>query len=460
VKILADPGHVLEDGLAALRAEVQLPAAFSPAVLAAADAAAARTPTAHADRTDRPFVTLDPAASTDLDQAFAIEPAGSDLLLHYAIADVGWFVDDGDVIDQEAWQRGTTQYLPDGKVNLYPPVLSEQAASLLPDGPRPAVVFTVRIAPDGAAMLDGAERAIIRSRAKLGYETVRDADLPAEFPELARRAALAEDRRGASRIDVPEQELERTADGHFDLRFRPRRIAEDRNAALSLCANIAIAQTLLAHETGLFRTMAGPDDRAIQRLRNTASAYGLSWPRGATLAQFQRMLPPADPRSAAFAQAVHRAGSGARYETFEPGVLPWHAAVAATYAHATAPLRRLADRYVVETTLAIANGQAVPEAAQAAFTTLPKVMARADSLGGRIERAAIDLAETVILRGQEGRRFAAIVTDVDERGARIQLRDLPIVTRLARDGLVPGTALDVRLADVDLSKRTLRFESD
>ena len=295
MKILADPGHVLEEGLAALRAEVQLPAAFPPEVLAAAELAAARTPAAHADRTGRPFVTLDPAASTDLDQAFAIEPAGSDLLLHYAIADVGWFVDDGEAIDQEAWRRGTTQYLPDGKVNLYPPVLSEQAASLLPDGPRPAVVFTVRIAPDGAATLDGAERAIIRSRAKLGYETVREADLPDGFAELARRAALAEDRRGASRIDTAEQEVERTADGHFDLRFRPRRIAEDRNAALSLTANLAIAQALLAHRTGLFRTMAGPDDRAVLRLRNTARAYGLVWPHGATLAQFQRMLAPADP---------------------------------------------------------------------------------------------------------------------------------------------------------------------
>src|SRR5690606_25827851 len=131
----------------------------------------------------------------------------------------------------------------------------------------------------------------------------------------------------------------------------------------------------------------------------------------------------------------------------------------APYAHATAPLRRLADRYVVQATLAIANGQPVPEGARAAFLTLPKVMARAESLGGRIERAVIDLAEAVMLRGQEGRRFAAIVTDVDERGARIQLRDLPIVTRLARDGLVPGAALDVRLAQVDVAKRSLRFES-
>ena len=45
--------------------------------------------------------------------------------------------------------RGTSQYLPDGKVPLYPPVLSDGAASLLPDGERPAIVFTVRLGPNG-----------------------------------------------------------------------------------------------------------------------------------------------------------------------------------------------------------------------------------------------------------------------------------------------------------------------
>ena len=144
------------------------PHRFPADVLAAAEAAARRAPTGHVDRTATRFVTLDPATSTDLDQAFAIERAGGDLLLHYAIADVAWFVDDGDAIDAEAWRRGTTLYLPDGKAGLYPPVLSEGAASLLPGGPRPAVIFTVRVAPDGAVHLDGAERAVIQSARQAG----------------------------------------------------------------------------------------------------------------------------------------------------------------------------------------------------------------------------------------------------------------------------------------------------
>ena len=87
-------------------------------------------PDAHTDWTERPFVTLDPASATDLDQAFGIEAAGGELILHYAIADVAWFVNEGGAIDAEAWARGETLYLPDGKAGLYPPILSEGAASL------------------------------------------------------------------------------------------------------------------------------------------------------------------------------------------------------------------------------------------------------------------------------------------------------------------------------------------
>jgi len=458
MKALADPDNALANGLAAIRTQFQVPDSFPPAVLAAAEAAAKRAPTEHVDRTGQPFVTLDPASSTDLDQAFCIDRSGADLLLHYAIADVAWFVEDGDALDAEAWHRGATQYLPDGKAGLYPPVLAEGAASLLPAGPRPAVIFTVRVAPDGAVHLDGAERAIIRSKAKLAYDSVTAADLPADFDELARRIQSAEDRRGAARIDPPEQEVDAIGEGRFKLLFRPVLDSEVKNAAMSLATNLAIADALQAHRTGLFRVMAEPNEGAIKRLRQTARAFGLIWPENATLDQFGRTLDATNPKQAAFMLAIRRAGEGASYVPYREGVIPWHAAMAATYAHATAPLRRLADRYVVRATLAIANGQPVPDVVTAAFTRLPAVMARADSLSGQIDRAAIDMAEAIMLHGREGEVFPAVVTDLDDRGARMQLRDLPVVARITAHHVAPGDALSVRLVASDPDKRTISFE--
>ncbi len=458
MKAIIDPTNALGRGLADIRREFQVPETFPPEVLAAAAQAATRPPSEHADRTSMPFVTLDPASSTDLDQAFTIEHSGGDLLLHYAIADVAWFVADGDPIDVEAWRRGSTLYLPDGRAGLYPPVISEAAASLLPDGPRPAVVFTVRVAGDGAVKLDGAERAIIRSTAKLAYDTVTDAQLPTGFAELSRRIEHAEQQRGASRVDPPEQEVTALGDGQYELRFRPRLQSEDDNAALSLACNLAVADAMLSHKTGLFRVMAEPDERAVRRLRHTARAFGLVWPDAQTLADYQRGLVASDSRQAAFMLAVRRAGQGASYQPFTEGVVPWHSAMAATYAHATAPLRRLADRYVVRCALAIANGQPVPGAVTDAFQKLPKIMAKADARANQIDRAVIDLAETVMLDGREGESFAAVVTDVDERGVRMQLCDLPIVTRISAHQVRSGDALRVKLVDAAPATRRMEFQ--
>lgn len=458
MKTLRDPAHALARELAAIRAEFQVPEGFPPQVLAAAEAAAKRVPADHADWTGRAFVTLDPASATDLDQAFAIEAAGAELILHYAIADVAWFVDEGGPIDTEAWARGETLYLPDGKAGLYPPVLAEGAASLLPDGPRPAVVFSVRVAPDGAVKLDAVTRAVIHSRAKLAYASVREAELPAGFAELSARIIAAEAERGAARIDPPEQEVSEGPDGKLTLLFRTRYPSEDRNAALSLACNMAVADALIAHRTGLFRVMAEPNAHAVRRLRHTARAFGIEWPEHATLTQFERTLDPADPRAAALMLAIRRAGNGAGYQAYRPGETPWHAAVAAPYAHATAPLRRLADRYVVQAALAVANGQSVPGHVTEAFARLPKVMARADARAGQIDRAVIDMAEAVMLAGREGETLGAIVTDIGERGAAIQLRELPVTARVDASGLTPGDALDVRLTQADPHARRIAFE--
>jgi exoribonuclease R len=156
--------------------------------------------------------------------------------------------------------------------------------------------------------------------------------------------------------------------------------------------------------------------------------------------------------------AIRRAGPGASYATYQEGVVPWHAAMAATYVHATAPLRRLADRYVVRAALEIANGRPVPVAVSQAFGRLPATMARADALAGRIGRAAIDLAEASLLAGKEGTVYSAIVTEVDDRWAKIQLRDLPVIGRVAAGGVAPGDPVDVRLASIDTRRRTVAFE--
>jgi exoribonuclease R len=454
---LLDPRGFLKSGLARVRSELDLPGDFPADALAEAREAATRRPTDHRDRSEWPFVTLDPSSSTDLDQAFHIDQTGGRLLLHYAIADAGWFVRTGGALEGEAWRRGMTQYMPGGRVPLYPAAIGEAAASLLPDGPRPAVLFTVEIENDGQARIAGIERAIIRSRAKLGYETVRQRDLPPLLGEVARRVRAAERTRGAARLDTPEQELTRDASGRFALMLRPALPAEQDNAAMSLATNLAVAQLFLSHHGGLFRVLAEPDEKAVAQLRTNARARGIAWDRKESLVTLERRLDARKPREAAFLLDIRKASRSASYAPWTEGEKPWHAAVAAAYVHATAPLRRLADRYVVEAALALARTGRWPDGAAETFRALPPVMAEAAQTSRRLDRAVLDLAEAVLLEGREGEEFAAVVTGIGQRGADIQLLDQPVMTRIDGDGLKEAETIRVRLDRADPERRLTHF---
>ncbi len=84
-------------------------------------------------------------------------------------------------------------------------------------------------------------------------------------------------------------------------------------------------------------------------------------------------------------------------------------------------------------------------------------MDRADDLAAGVERAVVDLAEAVVLHGSEGRTFAAVVTDVDDRGARVQLSEVAVVGRVVAHGVQPGDAIRVRLDSADPQRRAIEL---
>jgi exoribonuclease R len=63
-----------------------------------------------------------------------------------------------------------------------------------------------------------------------------------------------------------------------------------------------------------------------------------------------------------------------------------------------------------------------------------------------------------MLDGREGSRFDAVVTDIDERGARIQLSDPAVIARVDPKGSEPGDRIAVKLTKVDVPKRQIAFE--
>ena len=118
-----------------------------------------------------------------------------------------------------------------------------------------------------------------------------EGELPEGFFELSARIAASETASGAARVDPPQQQVVRPTTGHTASVPADSEV-EAANAALSLAANLAIADVLYAHDTGLFRVMADPDQRAGSTHRQTARRIGVDWPKAESLEQRERRLDP------------------------------------------------------------------------------------------------------------------------------------------------------------------------
>ena len=462
----------LEGPLDALLAELEVAQAFPAEVLADAEQAAAAPELPTDDLTEVAFVTIDPPTAMDLDQAMHLERRGDGWRVRYAIADVPAFVRPGSPTDAEARRRGQTLYAPHRRVPLHPPGLSEDAASLLPDQARPAFVWDLDVAADGTLVATALRRAMVRSRARYGYEEVQAAhdagDVPEPFallPELGAALQAAERARGGMSLGIPDQEIEEVEGGGYRLRYRPRLDVEDWNAQISLLTGMAAARVMVEGRVGVLRTMPEPDERTVARFRRQARALGVEAPEGTPLGEVLRSLDVADPRQLALLHESTVLFRGASYTAFE-GQAPdglVQAAVAAPYAHVTAPLRRLVDRFGLVTCEHLLRGVEVPGWVREALPTLPDAMRASDRLAGSLERAVLDLVEAATLEGRVGEEFDAVVVDDgdgrerDEPSRLVQLTEPAVLARCAgTPGL--GTELRVRLVEADVARRVVRFE--
>ncbi|WP_448626203.1 RNB domain-containing ribonuclease [Geodermatophilus sp. URMC 64] len=452
---------------AAIRAELGVPEQFDPAALAEAERAAARPPLPELDATDVELVTVDPPGSRDLDQAVHLAAAGDGYRVTYVIADVGAFVLLGSALDAETRRRGQTVYCPDRRTPLHPPVLSEGAASLLPGQVTPAVVWTLDLDADGELRSSDVRRARVRSRAQLDYPSVqRQADagaLPEPLALLPRIGRLLLDRaadRGAIELGTPEQEVRPGPDGGWTLAFRGDLAVETWNAQLSLLTGRCAAGLMLEGGVGVLRTLPPARPQDVERLRLLAPALGVDWPAGAGPGAVISGLDAGDPRHAAFLEEAATLLRGSGYTAFDgpPPEQPLHCGVGASYAHVTAPLRRLVDRFATEVCLALAAGRTPDDELRAALAAVPDLMAASDRRTREVERAVVDATEAWLMHGREGTVFPAVVLDANGESGTVVLDRLAVRARCTGTGLRPGTRVEVRLAEADVAARRVRFE--
>lgn len=470
IHLHAEAAHdELSAALAAIPASLGLSAEFPPAVLAEADAAVAGAELPDADRTDVEFVTMDPLGSTDLDQAFAISRDGAGYVVLYAIADVPAFVRPGGAIDAEARERGQTAYAATGRIPLHPTVISEDAASLLPEQVRGAFVWEHHLDRAGVVTSTTVARARIRSRRQLDYAGAQadhdanrgpDAELLALLAEVGRLRIAQEVARGGASLSTPEILVVPDGAGTgYALERRELLPVESWNAQLSLMTGMAAASMMLEGRIGILRTMPPAPEDAIARFRRQTRALGYPWPEGQRYGDYLRTLDGSDGRHLAILHAATSLFRGAGYTPFD-GELPettTQAAVAAPYAHVTAPLRRLVDRFGLVICEALSSGSQVPDWAREALPSLPAAMARSGQLAGQLDRTTLDTVEAALLAPRIGEVFEAVVIAAKEASGTVQLVD-PAVEAACDGALEPGADVRVRLVSADVATATVRFE--
>ena len=481
----------LAEALSALRTTLELPGPFPEDALREAKEAVAGHELPELDFTHIEFVTIDPASSTDLDQALFIDRSGEGYKVFYAIADVPSFVAPGGALDAETRRRGQTFYTPDGRIPLHPEVISEEAGSLLAGQTLCRVRVGIRagrrrrrVRRCGSA---GPRSAAAPSSVTRGCRPISTPAPPRPCCSCSRKSGIKrvelERLRGGASLNMPEQEIEQLPDGGYRIVAAPPLPVEDWNAQISLMTGMAAAGIMLEGKVGILRTMPAPDAASLAHFHRQTRALGKPWDGEMSYGEYLRTLDPTDPQQLAI---VHSAGMlfrGAGYTPFD-GTVPEaaiQAAIGAAYAHSTAPLRRLIDRFVLVICEALSNGTEVPAWAREALPSLPSIMAASDQLAAKLERLSLDTVEAALLVNHVGQEFDAVVISGSKPARNgkngngkngnggtkpgngngpsgiVQIAE-PAVTARCPGELEPGTQVRVRIVSSDIATREVRLE--
>lgn len=448
----------LAAALAALRESLDAPVEFPAEVLAEAEKATASQP--ELDLRDIAFATLDPEGSRDLDQAFHLERDGDGYTVRYAIADVPSFVEPGGAVDAEARRRGQTLYAADGTIPLHPKVLSEGRASLLPGVDRPALVWTFSLDSAGAVTAFRLERALIRSREQLDYVSAQasldrgDDGAVTLLPVIGALRIEQEKSRGGASLNLPDEEVVRAPDGTYAIERRQPLPVEDWNAQLSLMTGMAAASLMLDAKIGVLRTMPQPDEKSFDAFRHQTAALGRPWTTG-RYGDYLRELDRADPLTLPILEAAASLFRGAGYVVFD-GTAPvdaMQAAIGAPYAHTTAPLRRLVDRWSLTICLAISRGEEIPDWVRESLNELPALMQESAQRASKLDSATINCVEAALLTPFVGTTIDATVIAVHDERATVQIAE-PAVTASAPvpTGTTAGSVVRLSVLSVDIAE--------
>ncbi|MCK5267171.1 MAG: VacB/RNase II family 3'-5' exoribonuclease, partial [Spirochaetes bacterium] len=302
-------------------------------------------------------ITIDSETARDLDDAVSVVKKGFNYTLGVHISDVSWYVKKGSHLDKEALKRGTSVYLIDKVIPMFPPQLSNELCSLNADQAKLTFSAFMTISSKGEIRDFRIERTALKVNRRFSYKEV-DAVLKGKSdPDkkklrlMAKLAEILRNRRmknGSLLFDIPEikvmlDEESRPVSIDVPKRLESECIIEE----FMLCANQNVAEYLNEAGPSIFRIHESPDEEKLSNFYQFASRMGLvmDQPSRPDAVSFQRILDniKSNPAVNVLNSMLLRSMQRAEYSTRNPG----HFGLAfTTYTHFTSPIRRYPDLIV------------------------------------------------------------------------------------------------------------------
>jgi exoribonuclease R len=443
-----------------------------------------RAPAGLRDLRDLPWSSIDNRESRDLDQLeFSERQPYDHIRVLVAIADVDERVERGSALDGHAGHSTTSVYAGPFVFPMLPERLSTDLTSLNPGEDRAAVVVEMDVGPGGAVLRHDIFRALVRSRAKLSYDTVGawlegGTAIPPEVEavpgleqqvrlqdEAAQRLRALRRRHGLLELDTIEARPVIANGKVIDLEVPPHDRARDIIENFMIAANVAMARFLKGRRVSSLRRVVRTPKR-WDRIVELATELGESLPQEPdpkSLAVFLARRKAADPEHHPdLSLAVVKLLGPGEYvleRRLAPRAERHFGLAVAEYAHSTAPNRRYADLVTQRLVKATLDGGGAVYTEDSLAAIAAHCTEREDA-ARRVERTVRKSVAAALIRDRIGDRFTAIVTGASDKGTYVRVLRPPIEGRVVRghQGLDVGDTVRVKLIGADADRGWIDFE--
>ena len=430
----------------AILAEYGLPYSYPENVEQAAEQISSEiTDAALAGREDfRDVVTftIDPHDAKDFDDALSVRPIKKGLWeVGVHIADVSYYVQEGSIIDKEAYKRATSVYLVDRTIPMLPEKLCNNLCSLRQDEDKLTYSVIMEMTDGGVVKRSRIARTVIRSNRRFTYEEVQSIiereqqggreplpgdEFKTEIMTLDSLAKILRDKRfadGALSFDRVEVRFDIDEKGHpVSVYFKESKDANKLVEEFMLLANRIVAESIGAVKGGnpktfVYRVHDEPDPERMETLQNFVAKFGYKLKATGDPAEMaksmNRML--ADVKGKKEQELIEtisiRSMQKACYTTENIG----HYGLAFKYyTHFTSPIRRYPDLMVHRLlTRYTGGGRSV---SKPKYEEYCEHCSAQEQLAEQAERSSIKYKQVEYMADRMGQEFDAVISGVTEWG--------------------------------------------